>query len=117
MDIVVQYKKRVVARVTLSTEAEANVNIGRYPDNDIVLERRQASRHHAWIEQREGNFVLIDNHSLNGTTVNGKKIDAQVIKEGDEITFADYTASIVETPAVSSGTHSGSDAVAASSKS
>ncbi len=104
MDLVIKDKRKVVGRVTLRPDPEVMVNIGRSPDNDIVLERRTVSRHHAWIEFRDDTFVLIDNRSLNGTTVNGTAISEQVLKEGDKITFADYTALAEATPTSAEGT-------------
>jgi DNA-binding response OmpR family regulator len=77
------------------------VTIGRWPDNDVVVDDRWVSRHHAQV-RREGNeYVLEDRGSKNGTLVNGKRIVRPVsLQDGDEVqvaplftlTFVDYGA-------------------------
>jgi DNA-binding response OmpR family regulator len=75
--------------------------IGRWPDNDVVVDDRWVSRHHAQV-RREGNqYMLEDRGSKNGTLVNGKRIVGPVaLQDGDEVqvaplftlTFVDYGA-------------------------
>jgi DNA-binding response OmpR family regulator len=77
------------------------VTIGRWPDNDVVVDDRWVSRHHAQV-QREGNqYVVEDRGSKNGTFVNGKRIlRPAALQDGDEVqvaplftlTFVDYGA-------------------------
>lgn len=65
--------------------------IGRGPDCDIVLPERQISRHHARIERTpDGQYLLYDLGSKNGTWVNGEEVrdTPYVLKDGDEIQFA-----------------------------
>ncbi len=64
------------------------VKIGRHPSNEIVFsDDRHISRHHATIQYVEGEFVIKDNHTLNGTYLNGKKIDSPAkLSLGDLIT-------------------------------
>jgi adenylate cyclase len=45
-----------------------SITLGREPGNDIVIDDRRISRHHARIERRRNKFVLIDS-STNGTHV------------------------------------------------
>ncbi len=64
------------------------VNLGRSRNgNEIVLESDgQASKRHARLEmQAEGRFTLTDLASTNGTRVNGKRIEARSLNDGDEI--------------------------------
>jgi DNA-binding response OmpR family regulator len=73
--------------------------IGRWEDNDVVIDDRWVSRYHAQV-RREGNeYVVQDLGSKNGTFVNGRRIAAPaVLADGDEIqvtpmvklTFVDY---------------------------
>ncbi|MGI8544395.1 MAG: FHA domain-containing protein [Aridibacter sp.] len=52
--------------------------IGRASDNDITLtEDSNISRYHAEIENRNGEFRLIDLGSSNGTTLNGEKVTTE----------------------------------------
>src|SRR6188472_1541584 len=48
---------------------------------------RIASKQHAFIEAKSDGFLLIDNKSLNGTLVNGEKIERTRIRTGDSIQF------------------------------
>jgi pSer/pThr/pTyr-binding forkhead associated (FHA) protein len=66
--------------------------IGRSIDCDVVLPKRQVSRHHAEIERDDGGYLLRDLGSKNGTYVNGEKVQGEPyrLKDGDEIQIALY---------------------------
>ncbi|MCE5199433.1 MAG: FHA domain-containing protein [Armatimonadota bacterium] len=77
---------------SLSFEIMPGVNtIGRRAgSNMIVVPDSYASGHHADLTAEDGNFVLTDVGSTNGTLVNGVKLDANAPRElqpGDEITI------------------------------
>jgi len=57
------------------------VIIGRNPDCDLVLEPMSISRRHASIVQRNGDYLLEDIGSTQGTYVNGQKLTQGVILE------------------------------------
>ena len=59
--------------------------IGRTPGNDMVLEDKRVSRHHAVIAWEDGKYVVKDLGSQNGTLVNGLKVDSTILKKGDTI--------------------------------
>jgi hypothetical protein len=61
--------------------------IGRFPDNDVVLEEIWISRRHAaLLVHTGGRYVLHDTASRNGTFVNGRRIDEPTrLHRGDEI--------------------------------
>jgi hypothetical protein len=61
--------------------------IGRTPDNDISFpEDSNVSRYHAEIESKFGDYWLIDLKSSNGSTVNGNRVDRDILlSEGDKI--------------------------------
>lgn len=61
--------------------------IGRQADNDIVLDDRRVSRHHAEVIDRGGRWMVRDRGSTNGTSVNGKVVKEAVLKPGDRISF------------------------------
>ncbi|MCD6426536.1 MAG: trypsin-like peptidase domain-containing protein [Caldisericaceae bacterium] len=65
-----------------------NTNIGRDESNEIVLRDPAVSSKHAKIKFENGNFVLYDLASTNGTYVNGNKITKEALKDGDIVTFA-----------------------------
>jgi predicted component of type VI protein secretion system len=56
---------------------DAPAGLGRQLDNDIVIESERVSRRHARIERRDGGaFTLTDLGSVNGTAVNGERLEA-----------------------------------------
>ena len=58
------------------------LTLGRDPDCDIFLNNRTVSRQHAILE-REGDHIMVrDNHSLNGTWVDGEIIDSAELLDG-----------------------------------
>ena len=61
------------------------VIIGRSSDLDMVLVEDMVSRKHAKIGAENGQIVIQDLGSTNGTFVNGEKIRRTVLKEGDRI--------------------------------
>lgn len=70
------------------------VTIGRARDNDIVIPRdKLTSRHHATIRYEHGHYALYDEHSANGTFVNGDEIEAgepYVLHDADAIGVGAY---------------------------
>jgi hypothetical protein len=61
--------------------------IGRLPDNDIVINHRASSGHHALIINILNDSFLEDLNSTNGTYVNGKIVKKHALQEGDVITI------------------------------
>ena len=64
---------------------EDPVRIGRLPDCAIALSDTQVSRHHAEVRRAEKGFEVVDLNSMNGTTVNGAKIQEHTLVDGDVI--------------------------------
>jgi DNA-binding response OmpR family regulator len=74
-------------------------SIGRWEDNDVVIDDRWVSRYHAQVRREGEGYVVQDLGSKNGTFVNGRRIAAPTpLADGDEIqvtpliklTFVDY---------------------------
>jgi pSer/pThr/pTyr-binding forkhead associated (FHA) protein len=53
--------------------------------NDITVDDETASGSHLRIRHEEGQFVLYDLGSRNGTRVNGKRVERQVLMDEDVI--------------------------------
>lgn len=69
----------------------AATRIGRLPDNDIVLDDANISRHHAVIIDTGTNFVVTDLRSANGVEVRGERIRASVtLHDGDRIRICNH---------------------------
>ena len=74
-------------RYELGTEV---ITIGRAPTNKLVIKEGQASGRHAEIRPEGNGYVLVDLGSTNGTSINGRRLQAQVPQElrgGDVITI------------------------------
>jgi hypothetical protein len=61
--------------------------LGRSPDNDIILDDRRVSRHHAQVLAEGGSLLLRDLVSANGTWVNGGRIKEQQLQAGDLVSL------------------------------
>ncbi len=65
-----------------------SIKIGRAPDNTIVIPDVLASRHHATlIPGPSGTAEIRDNRSINGTFVNGARVESATLTEGDTVTI------------------------------
>ncbi len=64
-----------------------SLKIGRATDNDIVIPDVLASRHHATLIPTPGGTEISDHRSINGTFVNGTRVDSALLNEGDVVTI------------------------------
>ncbi|MFN8102859.1 MAG: FHA domain-containing protein [Acidimicrobiia bacterium] len=64
--------------------------IGRHPDSDFFLDDVTVSRRHAEVRHEGSGFTLKDNGSLNGTYVNGDRVEQCALQHGDEIRIGKY---------------------------
>ncbi len=63
------------------------IKIGRANDNDIVIPEVLASRHHATLIPSPAGTEIHDNRSINGTFVNGVRVDSALLNDGDVVTI------------------------------
>lgn len=85
------------ARYLLDSEV---VRVGRHPDSDIFLDDITVSRRHAELRREGAGFGVHDVGSLNGTYVNGRRVEDQVITTGDEVQIGKFKlVAIVAEPA------------------
>ena len=63
------------------------IKIGRATDNDIVIPDVLASRHHATLVPTPSGPEIQDERSINGTFVNGNRVDRALLREGDVVTI------------------------------
>ncbi len=112
-----------MARLLLATpegqqvvELRGHNSLGRHPSNSIQLLEKIVSKEHCTIEQRPDGFYLRDLGSLNGTYVNGERVQGmRPLKHGDDIAlgatrarFDDGSGMPLATPA---GGHAGTQAL------
>ena len=68
------------------------VQIGRFENNDLVLDHPTVSAYHAEIMLRpDGRYELMDRDSRNGTRINGTIVRSAILKHGDQITLGALT--------------------------
>ncbi len=69
--------------------------IGRLPDNVVQLDDGSVSSHHARLTLRDGDYILQDLGSTNGTRLNGARVEAEAehpLQEGDSLRFGSVDA-------------------------
>jgi hypothetical protein len=59
--------------------------VGRHPDSDIFLDDVTVSRRHAELVRHDGHVSVNDLGSLNGSYVNGERVDRRALGTGDEV--------------------------------
>lgn len=85
--LVVQRGPNAGARFLLDAD---RTTAGRHPGSDIFLDDVTVSRKHAEFVRREGQFVVRDVGSLNGTYVRRDRIDEAVLRDGDEVQIGKF---------------------------
>jgi serine phosphatase RsbU (regulator of sigma subunit) len=76
---------------TISLDRDV-LNIGRAPDQDLILPDGFVSRRHAVIERNNGSYLLVDRNSSHGTFLNGTPATRSLLKPGDTIQFGSPAA-------------------------
>lgn len=101
--LILMFKEKILTSYPLTQGG--TLTIGRHPDNDIVLENLSVSAHHARIEYLDGEIVLTDLESTNGTRRNGQKVTSCKIIDRDVIIIGKHAiqADLADTMAVESG--------------
>jgi hypothetical protein len=67
--------------------AKDRISLGRLPESDIMLSDPGASRRHAEIRQQNGEWMIADLGSTNGTMVNELTVGERPLHDGDRITI------------------------------
>ena len=65
----------------------SRVVLGRSREADIVLQDPNVSRRHAELRRDDGGWQVVDLGSTNGIKVNGRRVDNQPLRPGDQITI------------------------------
>lgn len=80
---------------TYSLAADRVTTIGRHPDSDVFLDDVTVSRRHASIERQGSMYAIVDQGSLNGTYVNRRRVDRQLLTDGDELQIGKYKLTFI----------------------
>ncbi|MFA9276139.1 MAG: FHA domain-containing protein [Candidatus Aquirickettsiella gammari] len=73
----------------------ARLNIGRRPENDLVLDHLAVSGRHAAIDTTSEGAYILDLGSTNGTSVNGQPIKKHLLHHDDVIEMGKYQLKFV----------------------
>jgi pSer/pThr/pTyr-binding forkhead associated (FHA) protein len=63
--------------------------VGRHPGCDARLGSMHVSRRHCCLSESDGEVVVRDLGSTNGTRINGRRVAEGRLRPGDELTIAD----------------------------
>ena len=85
--LVVQRGPGAGSRYLLDTDLST---VGRHPESDIFLDDITVSRRHVEFRREEGTFRVQDVGSLNGTYLNGDRVDKAALQNGDEVRIGKF---------------------------
>ncbi len=85
--LVVQRGPGAGSRYLLDTDLST---VGRHPESDIFLDDITVSRRHVEFRRQDGSFRVHDVGSLNGTYVNGDRVDDAELQNGDEVRIGKF---------------------------
>ncbi|WP_374679379.1 FHA domain-containing protein [Microbacterium wangruii] len=72
--------------------------IGRHPEADIFFDDVTVSRRHAEITRTGLAFEIVDQRSLNGTYVNGERVDRALLTDGAEVRIGKFRLNFFISP-------------------
>ena len=75
---------------------DLEVNIGRELDNTLRLSDPSISRHHAVIRRVGAGYEIKDLESSNGVLVNGTRVEAAALQDGDRVTLGQMQLTFVD---------------------
>jgi len=75
---------------------DLEINIGRELDNTLRLPDPSISRHHAVIRLGPAGYEIQDLQSSNGVLINGSKVAAAPLRDGDRITLGQMQLTFVD---------------------
>lgn len=82
-----EQRPRVLSPPPRGRTGETVLTLGRHPGCNLVLDDPTVSRRHARLRLDGDRWVVCDLHSVNGTRVNGWRIEEAIIRDGDRLTM------------------------------
>lgn len=83
------------ARYLLDTDVST---VGRHPEADIFFDDVTVSRRHAEITRTGSEFGIVDQRSLNGTYLNGERVDRGTLVNGSEVRIGKFRMTFFISP-------------------
>ena len=95
IDEFISPRKKIIAFLILKGSQtyplkQPTTNLGRRPENHVIIDDPRVSRSHAQIREIRGQYVLFDLNSTGGTFVNEQRITRSNLKAGDVISLAGF---------------------------
>ncbi|WP_261166364.1 FHA domain-containing protein [Microbacterium sp. Marseille-Q6965] len=72
--------------------------VGRHPEANIFFDDVTVSRRHCEILRTESGFEIVDQRSLNGTYVDGTRVDRGLLRNGDEVRIGKFRVNFFTSP-------------------
>lgn len=72
--------------------------VGRHPEADIFFDDVTVSRRHAEITRVGSTFEIVDQRSLNGTYLNGERLDRGTLSNGSEVRVGKFRLTFFVSP-------------------
>ena len=86
--ILLKYKNELQKTFKIDKD---EITIGRLKSCDIHISNPAVSKHHARIIKKQGNYLIEDLKSTNGTYLNTVRIISRYLKDSDVINIGKYT--------------------------
>jgi len=83
--MIISFKKEDGIREEFKLQEDSPLTIGRSQDADIAVADEKVSRLHCGVRFMDGDFIVKDLGSRNGTYLNGTQVDVATVKPGDKI--------------------------------
>lgn len=81
---------------TYSVNRDGETSIGRQSGNNVILQSSRVSKRHCTLVASNGELIVKDQGSSNGTFVNGVLAKEKRIKSGDRISVGEFVFEVVE---------------------
>ena len=91
IELELKFKDEVLKKVEIE---KPEITIGRSPNADIQIDNLAVSKLHAKLIKDNGQYVVEDLNSTNGTFLNDEKIPKAVLKHNDIVTIGKHTLTI-----------------------
>ncbi|MFN2252268.1 MAG: FhaA domain-containing protein [Anaerolineae bacterium] len=82
----------VVGQRRVVIQGPGPLTVGRALDNDVIIDDRTVSRHHARLVPRGTHWMYEDLGSTHGSYVNGHRITASLLRPGDQLRLGSLVA-------------------------
>ncbi|MDR3256544.1 MAG: FHA domain-containing protein [Endomicrobium sp.] len=87
--LLIKKKEEILGEYILKRKPK--IFVGNKKGNDIILKDRNISEFHCVITLNDGKYLIKDQNTIAGTTVNGKVISEKELENGDLISIGPYT--------------------------